>query len=137
MATNAKWTVVFEDKTIINQSVKNSTNFGTAYTIDDDSFWNQEKFSNVWAIQYHDDDLDHNDTVEHRDNTPHATWNNSNLGNFQDFITKWDAAHLLQLQNDWDNDDGNTYDDSGNLTHTETEAEKIIRLGARPTSYSS
>ena len=59
MATNAKWTVVFEDKTIINQSVKNSTNFGTAYTIDDDSFWNQEKFSNVWAIQYHDDDLDH------------------------------------------------------------------------------
>ena len=37
------------------------------------------------------------------------------------------SAHLAQLQSDWDND---------NLDG-ETSAEKIARLGARPTSYSS
>ncbi len=130
MATNANWTVVMDDKIIIKQTGDAAN---TAYVINDDSFWNQEKFSNVWAIQYHDDNLDHNDTVEHRDETPHATWTNSNLGNFQDFITKWDAAHLVQLQANWDNTPG--YINTGNLYADE--AEKIADLGPRPTSYSS
>tara|TARA_R110001592_G_scaffold360108_1_gene667955 strand:+ start:332 stop:718 length:387 start_codon:yes stop_codon:yes gene_type:complete len=128
MATKANWTVVFDDKTIINQNVKNSNGHATGYSIDNDSFWNDSKWSNVWAIQYHDDNLDHNDTVEHRDNTPHSTWTAANLGDFKtQFINKWDTAHLSQLQSTWDNDN----------VEDETESEKITRLGARPTSYSS
>ena len=44
----------------------------------------------------------------------------------------WDAAHLVQLQTNWDND--NIFDDDGN---TETTEEKESRLGPRPTSYTS
>jgi hypothetical protein len=124
MATNAKWTVVFEDKMIIKQTGDNQG----PYVIDDDTFWNDSKWSNIWAIQYKDDDHEYNDTVEYRDETPHATWTAANLGDFStQFIDKWDAAHLARLQADWDasNVDG------------ETEAEKITRLGERPTSYSS
>jgi len=124
MATYAKWTVVFEDKMIIKQTGDNQG----PYVINDDTFWNDSKWSNIWAIQYKDDDHEYNDTVEFRDETPHATWTAANLGDFQSqFIDKWDAAHLARLQADWDasNADG------------ETEAEKITRLGERPTSYSS
>jgi hypothetical protein len=136
MATNATWTVVFEDKMIIKQSGDGAG----SYTITgQDSFWNDSKWSNIWAIQYVADNEDYNDTVEYRDTTPHATWTAANLGSFQDqFITKWDAAHLAKLQADWDNDNtGDVYDSDGNLTSSETESEKIARLGARPTSYSS
>ena len=140
MATNSNWTVVFEDQIIINQGMPINENSTTAlaYKINDDSFWNDSKWSNIWAIQYKDDNLDYNDTVEYRDDTPHATWNNANLGDFKtQFIDKWDAFHLNKLQSDWDNNNGDTYDDQGNLTHTETDSEKITRLGARPISYSS
>ena len=131
MATNATWTVVFEDKLIIKQSGDGA---GNGYEIDNDSFWNDSKWSNIWAIQYKNDDHDYNDSVEYRDDTPHATWTEANLGDFSSqFISKWDAAHLAQLQSDWDND--NLVDDDGNVT--ESESEKITRLGARPTSYSS
>lgn len=125
MATNAQWTVIFEDKLIIKQTGDGA---GNAYKIDNDSFWNDTKWSNIWAIQYKDDDHDYNDSVEFRDATPHATWTNANLGNFRtQFVEKWDAAHLTQLQSNWDNDNINE----------ETADEKIERLGARPTSYSS
>jgi hypothetical protein len=122
MATNATWTVVFEDKKIIKQSGDAA---GTWYKIDDNDFWGLAKWSNIWAIQY--GTFAPSDTVEHRDTTPHCTWEDANLGDFQDFIDKWDTAHLARLQSDWDNDniDG------------ETEADKIARLGAKPTSYSS
>jgi len=133
MATNSNWTVVMDDKIIINHSVKNSNNFSTAYTINDDSFWNDSKWSNIWAIQYIDDNLDYNDTVEYRDETPHATWNNAGLGDFSQFTSKWDAAHLVQLQSNWDNIPG--YAATGVLYADE--AEKISDLGPRPTSYSS
>jgi hypothetical protein len=43
------------------------------------------------------------------------------------FINKWDAAHLATLQSNWDN----------NNVEGETSEQKIARLGARPTSYSS
>ena len=75
--------------------------------------------------------------MEYRDQTPHSSYEDSNLGDFQEFITRWDAAHLTRLQSDWDNDNGDTRDADGNITHEETEEEKIARLGARPTSYSS
>ena len=58
--------------------------------------------------------------MEHRDGTPHCTWEDADLGDFQDFITRWDSAHLTQLQADWDADERD-------------ESEK----GPRPTSYSS
>lgn len=125
MATNANWTVVFDDKSIMKQTGDAA---GTMYNIEDDTFWNDSKWSNIWAIQYVSDNEDHNDTVEYRDETPHATWTSANLGNFQtQFIDKWDVAHLARLQSDWDNDNA----------EGETEAEKIARLGARPTSYTS
>ena len=44
MATNANWTIIFEDKMIIKQSGDAA---GTAYTISDNSFWSDSKFSNV------------------------------------------------------------------------------------------
>ena len=128
MATYSNWTVVFNDKMIINQSMKNERGHSLAYIIDDDAFWNDSKWSNIWAIQYKDDDLDYNDTVEHRDETPHKTWNQANLGDFRSqFIDKWDAVHLTRLQSAWDNDN----------VEGESESDKIARLGARPTSYSS
>jgi len=131
MATFSNWTVVFDDKIIIKQS----GNDPSPYTIDDDSFWNQSKFSNIWAIQYKDDDHDYNDSVEYRDETPHSSWTDSGLGDFQDFIDKWDSAHLSKIQEDWDN---NVLRDSeNNNIVSETEEEKIARIGARPTSYSS
>ena len=43
------------------------------------------------------------------------------------FVEKWDASHLAELQSNWDDDN---VDD-------ETSDEKIARLGAKPTSYSS
>ena len=122
MSTNANWTVIFEDKKIIKNI---DAEAGTGYEIDDDSFWSQAKFSNIWAIQQGTSVS--SDEVEYRDSTPHSSYAEASLGDFQDFITRWDTAHLAQLQADWDdnNEDG------------ETEAEKISRLGARPTSYSS
>ena len=122
MATNATWTVVFEDKMVIKQSGDAA---GTSYVISDNDFWGLAKWNNIWAIQYGTSNP--SDTVEYRDATPHSTWEDANLGDFQDFITRWDSAHLSQLQSDWDNDN----------VDGESESDKIARLGARPTSYSS
>jgi len=122
MTTNAQWTIIFEDKKIIK-------NYGaeknTGYKINDDSFWNQSKFSNIWAVQYGTSNT--SDEVEHRDTTPHCSFLDANIGSIQDFISKWDQAHLSQLQSNWDNDN----------VDGETSEEKNTRLGARPTSYTS
>ena len=128
MATNANWTIVFEDKMIIKQSGDAA---GTAYTISDNSFWSDSKFSNVWAIQ-HGTSIT-SDEVEHRDSTPHSSFADANIGDISQFSSRWDSAHLTQLQSNWDNN--NEVDEDNNST--ETEAEKIARLGARPTSYTS
>jgi len=124
MATNAKWTVVFDDKIIIKNHAEGAAE-GVGYNIEDNDFWGLSKWSNIWAIQYGTSNP--SDTVEYRDETPHSTWEDANLGDFSDFTTRWDSAHLTQLQSNWDNDnvEGETADD------------KIARLGARPTSYSS
>ena len=128
MATNANWTVVFEDKLIIKQSGDAAN---TSYKIDDNSFWSDSKFSNIWAIQHGSSTT--SDEVEYRDSTPHSSFADANIGDISQFSSRWDSAHLSQLQSDWDND--NAVDEDGNST--ETESEKITRLGARPTSYSS
>jgi len=121
MATNATWTVIFDDKKIIKQSGDGAG----AYVIVDNDFWGLAKWNNIWAIQY--GTANPSDTVEYRDETPHSSWEDANLGDFQDFITRWDAAHLTQLQKNWDDDN----------IEGESNADKIARLGARPTSYSS
>ena len=125
MATYSTWTVVFDDKRVINQAVKNDGGHPIGYKIDDDAFWNDPKFSNIWAIQYATASSD--DAVEYRDSTPHSAYDSSVLGNFNDFITRWDSTHLTQLQSDWDNDN----------VDGETAEQKINRLGAKPTSFSS
>ena len=122
MATNAAWTVIMDDKKIIKQSGDAG---GTAYTIEDNDFWGLAKWNNIWAIQYGTGNP--SDTVEYRDGTPHSTWEDANLGDFQDFIDKWDATHLAELQAEWD----------GNNVDGESTEDKIARLGARPTSYTS
>ena len=124
MATNATWTIVMEDKKIIKNT---GAEKGTAYVINDDSFWGQSKFSNIWAIQHGTSTT--SDEVEHKDGSPHTAYDEAVLGPIQDFITKWDTAHLAQLQSNWDND--NVIDPQ------ETAEQKINRLGAKPTSYSS
>tara|TARA_R100001509_G_scaffold158985_1_gene124801 strand:+ start:432 stop:809 length:378 start_codon:yes stop_codon:yes gene_type:complete len=124
MATHAKWTIVFDDKKII-KNYDEGAGEGVGYDIDDNDFWGLAKWNNIWAIQYGTPNI--NDTVEYRDETPHSTWEDANLGDIQDFVTRWDTAHLAELQSNWDNDN---VDD-------ESEADKIARLGARPTSYSS
>ena len=132
MATNATWTVVFEDKFIIKQT---GSDAGTGYTINDDAFWSESKFSNIWAIQYQNSVI--TDEVEYRDETPNSTYADANLGDFQQFIDLWNAANLAQLQSNWDNDNLRIEDPEGEdppVFRDETEAEKIARLGARPTS---
>jgi len=122
MATNSNWTVVFDDKVIIKQKGDAA---GTSYKINDNAFWSQSKFSNIWAIQHGASVA--TDEVEYRDNTPHSTYTDANLGDFNDFINRWDAAHLTRLQFDWDT----------NNVDGETPEQKIARLGVRPNSYSS
>jgi len=122
MATSATWTVVLEDKMVIKQSGDAA---GTSYVISDNDFWGLAKWNNIWAIQYGTSNP--SDTVEYRDGTSHSTWEDANLGDFQDFITRWDSAHLAQLQSDWDNDN----------VEGESESDKVARLGARPTTYTS
>ena len=124
MASIGNWTVVFDDKIIIKQN-SDPVIGAQPYIIDDDAFWNQSKFSNIWAI--HSGTSVSTDEVENRDETPHSSYADANLGDISQFINKWDSAHLAKLQSDWDAD----------TVDGETDAEKITRLGARPTSYSS
>jgi len=124
MAAKGNWTIVFEDKCIIKNYAEGASE-GIGYVISDDSFWSDSKFSNIWAIQYGTSTP--TDEVEYRDETQHTTYADANLGDISQFSSRWDVVHLSKLQADWDNDN----------VEDETEAEKIARLGARPTSYSS
>jgi hypothetical protein len=134
MAKHGTWTVIIEDKTIIKKTQEYSpTNVG-AYVINNDSFWSQTKFNDIHAIQFTDDNLD-NDQVEYKDNRPNGLYDSSVLGDFRnEFISKWDAAHLAKLQYVWDN---NVNDANGDILVDETIEAKTIRLGARPSSYTS
>jgi len=132
MATHPTWVAVFDDKRVINQSVKNDYGHAIAYTIDDDAFWNQSHFSNLWSIQYGTAKVE--DQVEYRDETPHTAFDAVTHGDFNEFITRWDAAHLAHLQEEWDKNNSFTDTDPPVL---ETAEQKINRLGARPTSFTS
>ena len=122
MASKGTWTVIFDDKIIINQSELNSMDGQpVGHRIDDDAFWSNPSYSNFWAVQYQTSNAE--DEVEFKDATPNDTWASTGL-DFQPFIDKWNAAQLASLQRVWDNDN----------VDGETEAEKIARLGARPTS---
>lgn len=131
MATHGNWTVIIADKKIMKKTGEGSIEAPISYKITgEDSFWNDSKFENIHCIHYIDDNNDDNDLVETVPGTigRNLSWVEANLGDFaSQFITKWDAAHLVQLQSNWDNDN----------VEDETESEKISRLGARPTSYSS
>ena len=124
MSAKGNWTIVFEDKCIIKNYAEGASE-GIGYVISDDSFWSDSKWSNIWAIQHGTSVT--TDEVEYRDETPHTSYADANLGDISQFSSKWDSAHLTQLQSDWDNHN----------VDGETDAEKIARLGARPTSYSS
>ena len=124
MATNANWTIVFDDKMIIKNHAEGASE-GIGYPISDDSFWSDSKFSNIWAIQ-HGNSIT-SDEVEYRDETPHSSFVDANIGDISQFSSRWDSVHLAKLQSNWDD----------NNVPGETDAEKITRLGARPTSYSS
>tara|TARA_R100001086_G_scaffold244348_1_gene174039 strand:+ start:1192 stop:1584 length:393 start_codon:yes stop_codon:yes gene_type:complete len=130
MAARGKWTIIFDDKKII-KNFNEGAEEGIGYEINDDAFWSQSKFSNIWAVQQGTSVI--SDEVEYRDTTPHTSYADANLGDISQFSSKWDSAHLDQLQSNWDND--NLYNEDGSVS--ETESEKIARLGARPTSYSS
>ena len=117
MAAKGNWTIVFDDKCVIKNYAEGAEE-GIGYKINDDAFWADSKWSNIWAIQYGTSVS--SDEVEHRDTTPHCSWADANLGDISQFSNKWDAAHLAQLQSDWDGDDRD-------------ESEK----GPRPTSYTS
>lgn len=131
MASRGNWAVVFEDKKITKNYAEGASE-GIAFKIDDDALWNQSKFSNIWAIQYGTSVS--TDEVEYKDETPNGTYAEANLGDISQFSNKWDTMYLAKIQLDWDN---NILYDDNNEVVSETEAEKIARLGARPTSYSS
>tara|TARA_R110000772_G_scaffold71016_3_gene155988 strand:- start:596 stop:970 length:375 start_codon:yes stop_codon:yes gene_type:complete len=124
MATKANWTIVFEDKIVIKNYAEGADE-GIGYVINDDSFWSDTKFSNIWAIQHGSSVT--SDEVEYRGSTPHSSFSDANIGDINQFSSRWDSTHLTQLQSNWDNDN----------VDGETDVEKITRLGARPTSYSS
>jgi len=130
MESKGNWAVVFDDKKITKNYAEGASE-GIAFKINDDDFWNQSKFSNIWAIQYGTPNT--SDEVEYRDETPNSSYADANLGDISQFSTRWDPMYLAKIQNDWDvnllvvNDE----------VVPETEAEKIARLGPRPTSYSS
>ena len=63
-----KWTIIFEDKKIIKNHDEGDS-VGVGFRIDDDAFWNDSKFANIWAIQYGSSVS--TDEVEYKDETPH------------------------------------------------------------------
>ena len=135
MAARGNWTIIFDDKKIIKNYAEGASE-GVGYDIDDDAFWADSKWSNIWAVQYGTSVT--SDEVEHRDTTPHCSWEDANLGDISQFSSRWDSAHLAQLQSDWDEDTLEVEDPEGSETYRdETSDEKTARLGARPTTYSS
>jgi hypothetical protein len=129
MSKHGKWTIVFPDQLVIKRTGEFDLETAQAYLCGGTDFWLQPKFSNIHAIQFTDDNVD-NDQVEYKDHAPNSGYDASLLGDFQQFINLWDAHHLSIMQETWDNNNNSTVEN-------ETVEEKITRLGARPTTYSS
>ena len=134
------WTIIFEDKMIIKKTGEFSPTNCAAHKVDNGSVnWSDSKWNNIHAIQFTDDGVD-NDQVEYTDSSPNGVYDASVLGDFRtQFIEPFDAVHLAQLQSEWDNNPQPIPEDASpdDMPPEETEAEKIARLGPRPTSYTS
>jgi hypothetical protein len=126
MAKHGTWTVIFGDQMVIKRTGEFTAATAKGYQVGGTDFWSQQKFSGLHAIQFTDDGVD-NDQVEYTDNRDNTAYDAETLGDFSQFTNLWDSYHLSVLQENWDDDN----------VEGETEAEKITRLGARPTTYSS
>ena len=144
MAKHGTWTVVVIDKIIIKRTGEFDVQTARGFKIEDDSFWNQPKFKDISVIQFTDDNLD-NDQVEYTDSRPNVTYDENILGNFSQFIERWDAEYLKYLQGQWDFSNyvpGPKQYDTDPVTGEmiqikESIQDKTARLGPRPTSYTS
>jgi len=138
MSKHGLWTVIVPSKKITKKTEDFSIENPCPETINDDAFWNQSKFNNVNVIQFTDDNID-NDQVEYTDDRSNGSYDEAVFGNFRtEFINRFDAAHLISIQEQWDvNERPEMRDSENNALPAETEAEKIARLGPRPTSYTS
>jgi len=144
MAKYGSWTVVFPDKLIIKRTQEFNVETAKGLRIEDDSFWNQNKFKDIHVIQFTDDNLD-NDQVEYIDSRSNAPYDSNVLGDFSQFITRWDAIYLKVLQENWDYSNyvpgAKQYDTdftTGEMIQIKESIEdKTARLGPRPTSYTS
>ena len=114
-----KWTIVKPDKLIIKQYGDGQT---IGHIVEDQNFWSTNLDSSVNAIQYTGDNSDL-DQVEFNNGNKHTFFS----GDIKIFADAWDTEHLKFLQEKWDID---------NLKD-ETPEQKIIRLGQKPTNYSS
>lgn len=144
MAKHGTWTVVFPDKLIIKRTQEFNIETAKGFKIEDNSFWNQPKFKDISVIQFTNDNLD-NDQVEYVDSRPNGSYDENILGNFSQFIEKWDAEYLKYLQGQWDMANyvpGTKQYDTDPVTGEiipikESIEDKIARIGPRPTSYTS
>ena len=93
MTTKANWTIVFEDNVVIKNHAEGASQ-GIGYVISDDAFWATTDFQNIWAIQ--SGTSNSSDEVEHRDDTPHCSYAEADLGDFQQFIDRWNTEHAAQ-----------------------------------------
>jgi hypothetical protein len=96
MASKGNWTVVFEDKLVIKNYAEGASE-GIGYKINNDAFWSDSKFSNIWAIQYGTSVS--TDEVEYRDETPHSLHLlMQTLETSVNFLVNGMSAHLTKLQ---------------------------------------
>jgi hypothetical protein len=114
-----KWTIVRPDKVIIKQYGDGQK---IGYTVENENFWSTNLDPSVHAIQYTGDNTDLNQ-VEFNNGNKHTFFS----GDIKVFADAWDKEHLKNLQAIWDQ----------NNLENETEEQKIIRIGSRPTTYIS
>lgn len=114
-----KWTIIRPDKRIIKQYGDGQT---IGYTVEDENFWSSNLDPSVHAIQYTGNNSDL-DQVEFNNGNKHTFFS----GDIKIFADAWDNEHLKNLQKNWDR----------NSLENETAEQKIVRVGPRPTTYTS
>jgi hypothetical protein len=131
-----KWSIIVDDKRIVKQYGNGAT---LGHVVEDNSFWTNLINSRIRAIQYSGDNLDL-DQVEFNNGNKNTYF----TGDIKIFADAWDKEHLKYLQEIWDSNNiqinlGKTNLDKPNEDQfrEETIEEKIIRIGNRPTSYTS
>jgi hypothetical protein len=115
MATNANWTVVFEDKIIIKNYDLKELMKVLVIKLMMILFGINLNFL-IFGL-FNTGTSNTSDEVEYRDETPHSSFGQmQTLEILVNLHLIWDAAHLAQLQSNWDNDN----------VDGETEAEKKL-----------